>query len=338
MFQKVDILERLPEHFSECRIMLHNLFLELFIRFNIITFVFQNVYFMEQSKREALVGETGIFDIDAAFKQKISRAGMDKIDYLGINLTDEPHKAPVCKLYYSQDASDIAGHELAAFLRERNMLRYFETVEDMERPHSVRMDLALQKRNDANMDALYQYFEEKIPFFEPHADEVKAAAGMEITALPNHRYAANYHVGLIEEEGVISLLKFHFFTRWSKDPDRPGKEGYRDQMYLDYLRSLPIREYAALADKIAYLLEKCGGHLWMAGMDLASDVMKYKIYIKNSKGLYRFLPDIMEAHGKEQLRMAEDWNRSHSEWKLIGIALGLDTRGVATCNLYYCEK
>lgn len=261
---------------------------------------------------------------------------INDIDFLGINITDNYLKTPKCKIYLSQTVSKCNKHPLTEFVQKKEMLRYYADVYDADNPRQIRIDLALKNRTDKNMKDLYDYLESIVPFFSNGKTDVIKTAGMSITSLDNYHYASNYHIGLIEKHRVISMLKFHFFTRWcAENPDYPCKKGYMDREYLEYLKSISIYPFKFIADKLENFLIKNGGHLWMAGLDMEDEVRKYKIYIKNPITPYSGLQDILSEWECEQLDQVINWNKKQPEWRLVGFALAMDTFEIESCNLYY---
>ncbi|MGN1267014.1 MAG: hypothetical protein ACI4UH_03655 [Dorea sp.] len=273
--------------------------------------------------------------IEKYYLDAFQNIGKENIDFFGINLTDANDTAPICKLYLSEKISKNRSHPLAEFVERRKMLRYFADVSDSENPDMTRIDLSLYQRNDSNMEALFAYLCKYVPFFGSRIEDVKKIAGMKITDVEGYHFASLYHVGLIEDENVRKLLKFHFFTRWCEDPNYHTKDGYRDQEYLAYLKDSGIEEYRILTEKATYLLEKCEGHLWMAGMDIFEKKTKYKIYLKNIKDAYEFLPYIVGIDAREHLQSIACWNDNHKECRLAGAAVALNTEKVSSVNLYF---
>lgn len=274
-------------------------------------------------------------NIEKQYQESIRATGKENIDFWGINLTDVGEHGLKYKIYCSQKVSQNRAHPLVEFVRQKGMLRYFADVADSERLGKTRIDISLYQRNDGNMEELFQYLLQTVPHFERNISEVKKTAGMKITDVENYHFASLYHVGLIENEEQIELLKFHFFTRWCENPNHHTKEGYRDQEYLEYLQSIHIREYEILVEKAMFMLEKCGGHLWMAGMDISPEKIKYKIYLKNLERAYEYLLYIVGDDAKCHLHRIKEWNDRHGECRLAGIALALDSENVSSVNFYY---
>ncbi|MBQ8558850.1 MAG: hypothetical protein IJ439_02570 [Tyzzerella sp.] len=274
-------------------------------------------------------------NIEEHYFDLVESIGKENIDFFGINVIDADERDLIYKIYHSEKVSRNRNHPLVEFVYQKEMLRYFADVTDSEHPELTRLDISLYNRNDSNMNDLFDYLLQTVPYFKSHVFDVKMTSKMKITDVQDYHFASLYHVGLIENKKVPELLKFHFFTRWCIDPNHHTKEGYRDAEYLAYLKSINIKEYLILAEKAAFLLEKCGGHLWMAGMDISHEKTKYKIYLKNISNAYKYLPHILGEAANKHLQEIECWNDKHKECRLAGIAIALDSYNVSSLNLYY---
>lgn len=259
------------------------------------------------------------------------------VDYLGLNLSEQPDCSPVFKVYYSNKFSSGKGHPLIQFLSEKGMLRYFASVADTLHPSCFRMDIALKGRTDSNINALFAQLGSVSELFPEREKEIRILSGMPITDIPLCSMSALYHLGFIQRREEIELLKFHFFTRWCEDPDNPGKNSeYRDNFYLDYLKSCGIPEYCRIAGLMEQVLVLCRGHLWMAGMDIGKrHYQKYKLYIKNSVPMYEELSELFDGNLKKQIEDAAFWHMQHPELSCEGAAFCLDSEKHFTINLYY---
>lgn len=273
--------------------------------------------------------------IERQYLNLIQNTEKENIDFFGINMVDAEENDFIYKIYQAQKTSKNRNHPLVDFVFQKGMLRYFADVQDSENPERTRIDISLYQRTDKNVQELFHYLQEIVPFFEKNKKQVELVSKMKITDVPDYQFASLYHVGLIEDKKIPEILKFHFFTRWCENPNHHTKEGYRDEVYLDYFRSIGIEVYEELAQKANYLLQKCGGHLWMAGMDLSSDKIKYKIYLKNVKDAYQYLTGILGESGKKRLMEINQWNEKHKECRLAGVAVAKDSDKVSSLNLYY---
>lgn len=259
------------------------------------------------------------------------------VDYLGLNLSERSGCKPVFKVYYSNKFSSGMEHPLIQFLLERGMLRYFASVSDTLHPSCFRMDIALKARTDDNINALFEQLGSMGRIFPSCENEIRKIARMKITALPSYSMAALYHLGFVQNEHDVELLKFHFFTRWCEDPDIPGKNSeYRDDFYLDHLKNSGIPQYKQLAERMERALKLAGGHLWMAGMDIGrQDYRKYKLYLKNPNPIYEELSGLFHENMGKQLKDAASWQLCHPELSCEGAAFCLDSKEHFTINLYY---
>lgn len=260
---------------------------------------------------------------------------LEHIDFWGINFADSSENAMTFKTYQSGKISRNDRHPWIEYLKEKSMIRHFEDVIGGEEESQVRLDISLYQRNDSNMSALFEFLKQRADFLKAHLHHVEKLSRMKITDVESYNYAALYHVGMAEDNGILRMVKFHFFTRWCEDPNRFYKDGYRDEEYLAYVRSMGISQYQKLAENAEYILEKCGGHLWMIGMDVAPEKQKYKIYLKNVTGLYQYLMNLLEEEGKRHLRKIAKWNEGHRECRIAGVALAMDSQNRMSFNLYY---
>lgn len=276
-----------------------------------------------------------ITDIELHCAELIEKIGMERIDYLGINLTDLPGKAPVYKAYHSGMDGAGRNHPLVRTVEQRGMLRYLAEVEGTETTGAVRLDIALKQCTDSNVSFLLAEIKKHMDFSDRQCREVRYLAGMKITDIPDLSCSSLCHVGLSEKDGTVGLLKFHFFTRWCDDMENTAVSEFRDDQYLRFLRNVPFGAYSLLAEKAAYLLEKCGGHLWYACIDYSPDKTKYKIYVRDIRDAWRYLPDVTGKYIVGQLERIRKWNGKYSSLKLSGVALALDSGGVPSLNLYF---
>lgn len=273
--------------------------------------------------------------IEQDFLRLTEGADRKHIDFFGIDLSAAAPQAPTCKLYRSQDNVHHSSHWLVDFIRQKGMLRHFADVADSSRPDGVRTDISLQARNNSNMEALLAYLDAQVPFFAPHADTVKRMAQIPITHMPGYDYAGLYHVGTVGHGNTTELLKFHFFTRWCNDPNRHSKDGWRDGEFLTHLQQTQIPQCQKLVGQAAAALEQCGGHLWMAGMDLSDSKVKYKLYLKDIRHVYDLLPTIAGQYAEEPMERIACWNEKYPQCRPAGAAFALDTENIASLNLYY---
>lgn len=262
------------------------------------------------------------------------------VDFLGINVSDDTAAKPVFKIYYSRKFSGEERHPVQKMLSERGMLRYCSMVRDTVNRSCVRLDLALKERTDRNMEWLFEQLTCLTTLFREGEGEIRELARMQITDREQHRNSTLYHLGFTEQDEEITLLKCHFLTRWCPDPDQPGKDSeYRDRNYLEYLKNCKIAAYVELAGLAETTLNQCGGHLWMAGLDMgAAGYRKYKLYIKQPSMLYERLPGILGKTMAEPLKASRRWHQAHPEYGCEGAAFCVDSDSVHSLNLYYGWK
>lgn len=273
-----------------------------------------------------------------SFLQTLDRPlNASEIDFFGINLYDRSKDSVAFKIYYAQKHSSCSTHPLALYLQQHDMLRYMSEVKDTLHESDLRIDLALKNRTDANMEALFSMLYEENELFAGCERSVRSLAGMCITGEQDCNLASLYHLGSIEQGEKKLILKFHFFTRWCLDHNRPGKNSeYRDVYYLNYLRDTGIAEYRKITEISAAVLKSCGGHLLTAGMDVGNaGYRKYKLYVKHPAEIYQGLMEHAGVPFSERIREVIAWNKKHPEYEAEIVAFCLDTTGIFSINLYY---
>lgn len=258
------------------------------------------------------------------------------VDYLGLNLYQREQNDAQFKVYFSDHFSGCSEHDFIKFIREKDMLRHFSEVSSTGLLGMERIDVALKNRTVTNMEELFQKLSEKTELFYDSEQDVRALAGMPITDLPEHELASLYHLGSIERDHEVELLKFHFYTKWCEDPYAPERNSeYRDKVFLQYIKNCGISEYGKLA-RLAEQLLVHGGNLWMAGLDCGKgQYKKYKLYVKKPGQVYENLRLILDNSMERKILSAEMWNRSYLEYQCEGVAFCEDTEGVFSINLYY---
>lgn len=277
-----------------------------------------------------------------AFEQLRMPAEKEKTDYLGVNLYDRAENDIAFKLYCSNSFSTNCHHPVRSRLKERDMLRNYSEVKNSGQSGGKRIDIALKNRTNENMESLFQTLAEMTPLFCESEKEMREPAQMKITDLPEHQYASLYHIGMIWEK-EITLLKYHFFTKWCEEPNVPGKRcEYRDSYYLAYLKKCG-NFYEKLTGITEQFLAGCNSHLWMAGMDTGENhYRKYKIYVKifekDADTVCSALKAVWQEYSSEMQKKIDglhEWRQRYPEYQCAGAAFAYDTEGQFSLNIYY---
>lgn len=287
-------------------------------------------------------------NLEKLFEKFKTRVGEDiideKVDYLGINILDDRVHGAEFKLYYTDAFSRKQTHPLVEFLSNESMVRYLTMVNDKDNYMRLRFDIGIKNRTNINIEKMFEWLDKNVELFQKNKIEIKRLSSMKMTNREGFDFASLYFIGFISTDNKINVLKFHFYNRICDDPDNLyDNYKFDDDYYLDYLKSSGIRGFSSLVDIIILILQHCGGHLWMTGIDYKIDgTQKYKIYIKHPQKLYDGLLSVFSDNKNKILRKKiEDvrvWNDNHSSFKCEGFAICLNNKNEISINFYYIIK
>ena len=165
------------------------------------------------------------------------------IDYIGINTSNLAEKPFNFKVYYTPKASSSVSHRLIDYLSEKGMIRHLTCIGENSDVKRIRFDIGLKKRTNGNIRALLDVLEADASYFRSFREQAEKLAGMEIHASADLALSSLYFVGMIEKDGVIQNLKFHYLNRQCENPDQIGKHvTYQDDVYIDFLKQTRSEE------------------------------------------------------------------------------------------------
>lgn len=269
---------------------------------------------------------------------------MGVIDYIGINIAENNSSLYEFKVYYAEEYSLNIVHPFIDFLLEKEMLYYREKVNNAKNGIQ-RIDIALKNRNNQNILSMFEWLTVNTSMFAKIQTEVKKLAQMKITELKNFDYSSLYHVSFVSQNEKIKVLKFHFLNRMCQEPNTINIDiRYNNTYYLEYLSMCNLPNFDKVLNTVNLLINNHGGNLWMTGVDYTNDndYLKYKIYIKNIPDIYEALTDTFLLKGFDEdsgiiqkIKCVEEWNKEHSEFICVGVAIGVDVQDEFIINFYF---
>lgn len=269
---------------------------------------------------------------------------MGVVDYIGINIAENNNSLYEFKIYYAEEFSLGITHPFIDFLFEKKMLGYRERVNN-EKNGIKRIDIALKNRNNKNILSMFEWLTVNTSMFAKIQAEVKRLAQMKITELRDFNYSSLYHVSFVAQNEKIKVIKFHFLNRICQDPDILGINiRYDNGYYSDYLSMCNLFNFGKVLNAVNLFIKNHGGNLWMTGVDYTdnSDYLKYKIYIKDISDFYGALTDTFLLIGFDKtsgiiqkIKCVEEWNKEHSEFICVGVAIGVDVQDEFIINFYF---
>ena len=279
------------------------------------------------------------------FKQRVGEDLNDgKVDYLGINISQDQMRDTEFKMYYTDAFSRTETHPLVDFLTSENMVRYLTMVNDKNDNRRLRFDIGIKNRTNENMERMFDWLDKNVEMFRSSKNEIKKLSSMRMTDQEGFKYASLYFIGFIAVDSRIDVLKFHFYNRICDDSDNLyDNYKFDDTYYLEYLRASGIKVFSDLVNIMNLTLRHCGGHLWMTGVDYKKEgSRKYKIYIKHPQKLYDGLLAVFADDKyrvlKDRIEGVKEWNEKHPCFKYEGFAICLDNENKLSINFYYVMR
>lgn len=292
--------------------------------------------------------ETKISDEIDCFVEKHKQSFIENtVDYFGINISDDFNSEIQYKIYYNDKASreELQGtHALVGLLENMDMIRYSTMVSDKSIPAKIRCDIGLKNRTNINMSTLFKWLDENTRTFREFSSEIKHLSQMKMTNRAGFDFASLYFLGFICMNNEIEILKFHFFNRLCMDPDVLHKNiQYTDDYYLSFLSNSGINTFASLSSILHEVLQFCGGHLWMTGVDYEDNHrVKCKIYIKNPSDMFEGLLKVFDSKLfnclHEQIECVKSWQANNSNFYCEGFAVCENETGIISINYYFKHK
>ena len=254
------------------------------------------------------------------------------------------------RLYREADPS-FCEDSFCHFLIDRKMLRYTEKVLDSgaDMPGVcglqgvlTRYDYALCRRTPGNIRALLAEIDsvfqtgEKNRMLRSRFLAFDHAVGNNDTESRGQIGAGSetgsaeswlYHLGFVYEGQELTTVKYYFTSR--------------DPAVMEKLSGKISRQYDSLLERAAALVKEDSAQFWMAGLDTARDTCKCKIYLRHFRSFYS-LAGIIREYFDENIQILfqeiQGWSMTHPELWFVGIALGLESEGESTINLYFSSS
>lgn len=269
------------------------------------------------------------------------------VEYLGLNLSGQERMETIFKVYHTTAESSRTDIPILRPLRQRNMVRALNRIEDTVNGGKMRLEIGLANRTDENMLWLYQWLCEMYPGLGEKRDELNKLSELKCCELPGFQYAAMYFLGMIlsaapDGRTAADAVKLHYLLRDCENPDKPGRNyTVHQDACLETLRNMKIKAFIQLCGVMEKLLERDGAELWMAAVDYyRSGNEKYKIYLKKYQSdIYDRLADMLRERGEgglaEMVSAYAEWVGQHKELEQYGMAVCLTGAGQWSVNFYH---
>lgn len=239
----------------------------------------------------------------------------------------------ICK----DDLVKLSSSGLLETIMDKGMLYCIETVYDTRKLWSGRYDIALGNRTNDNMEWLFHQLKMKTTFMAEYEMLIRKISSMKIAEHSNYQLAALYHIGVLEKENRIKALKFYFTARHQNIPEYHSKNfEYHDEEYLDFWGNCGLEEFSMLRDIAQDMRAYCGGHAWLAGLDISENgIGRCKIYLKKMNNVYEYLKTIFNGIYRDKIEQLEVWHYKNPQFVFMGLAIGFDKTDMFSLNLYY---
>lgn len=276
-----------------------------------------------------------------------------KPDFIGVNLTKDGTAAIVRKHYLSPVTDRFKLPPLSQRIADIGAFSYFTPI--LRDNGDIDADMRLCQRHNENMEQVFAYLRDIVPFFASNETSVRMMAQLPISRDPHYQYAALYYLCIMQRGGSPVQLKFHFLTRYSKDTDEIADAVYDNPVFLKALQDMEIPQLSLCCRLATPFLSKTDALLWMAGMDCGAaldsykvasqnngskGIHKYKVYIKWNRapeGMQQLLSDTLRLHSQSELAAAAEAFSdvtAHHEEKLYGLGFCCDDAGTVSLNYY----
>ena len=269
------------------------------------------------------------------------------VEYLGLNLSGRERMETVFKIYHTTAESSRTDIPILRPLRQRNMVRALNRIEDTVNGGKLRLEIGLANRTDENMRWLYRWLCEMYPGLGDKREDLNKLSELKCCELPGFQYAAMYFLGMIlsaapDGRTMADAVKLHYLLRDCEDPDKPGKNyTVHQDACLETLRNTGIKAFIQLYVVMEKLLGRVSAELWMAAVDYyRSGSEKYKIYLKEYQSdIYERLAEILRERGEcglaEIVLAYAEWVGQHKELEQYGLAVCLTGAGQWSVNFYH---
>ncbi len=282
------------------------------------------------------------YEVENFMKQYKCSADSDNIDLVGIDLTKEQIS---CKAYIGMKVAEIpqelitrlSPNGFLTYLIEKDIVYRLETVNDTRKIWGGRYDIALYNRTNENMCWLFEQIKKEAGFMSEYESMLRDMSSMKTAENPDYKYSAFYHLGVLEKEKRIKALKFYFTARYENIPDYHSKNFiYHDEEYLNFWGNCGLENFSILRDMAQDMRVHCGGHTWMAGLDISEKgISKCKIYLKKMDNIYEYLKTAFDGIYRDKIEQLEIWNCQNADFTMMGVAIGIDESNIPSLNLYF---
>lgn len=269
-------------------------------------------------------------------EQVIKDAQKGVMEYLGMNISENPNNDIQLKIYYENHPSrDLYNNSenkdpLIDFLYEKNMITGLEIVHDKKNKGLTRYNIKLKNRYTNNMLELFSFMEKNIEFFAKYKNEILNFSKLKYSEKPDNDYASLFFMGVEKNNSEVSILKLY----WIKHPEF-------EKEYIQFLKECGISQLEELLP-ITFEVEKnCGGNFIITGINYNKEFSeKHKYYIEYPTNLYDGLiatfPDNNELIKK--INLIRDWHEIHTEFFCDGFAIGKDAQNQIVLKFYFMFK
>lgn len=267
---------------------------------------------------------------------------ISNIDSLGVNVSECKKNHPFeIKIYYQPEENiekTIGDHELIQFVFDKKMVKYRCIVKGTKLQRNY---VVLYNQLHSNMNE----FSKKLKILFPDLQK-------EISGIPalipkkNKKYLPMHILGIKEDKKYGTALNMEWLLRDYLDKERKMYE-YNDSYYMNYILSLKSPQFDQLISFIQEMYKDAINsgkmHLWIMAIDYFPNYKsKYKIYLK-SDGYSLSISNLIRKYFGNQYgfmlsNLIDDFIRQHSELKLYGFAICIDTDDKKSINMYFVSR
>lgn len=267
---------------------------------------------------------------------------ISNIDFLGLNIFQQSQEFPVeFKAYYQpQDIIKIKSEdtEVIRFLYENNMIKFRCPVRGTQINRSY---VVLKNLSNLNLKNFKNKLLEIFPEFEKKLEEIPA-----IMPEKNKQHLPIHILGIKSNRQYGEALNLEWMLRDYLDYEA-NKYKYNDEYYINYIESLKSKEFNYLITFIKKMygdvIESGRMHLWLMAIDyFTNDISKYKLYLKIDEYNLK-IPNLVRKYFEDTnytniIISVNEFIKMHSELKLYGVAICIDTNSMKSINMYFISS
>lgn len=262
---------------------------------------------------------------------------ISNIDFLGINIKEQQTDFPFeFKVYYEPDEKPIIkdnDHQLIRFAFKNDMVKYRCVVKGTQVSRSY---VVLKKNINLNM---FNFLNKLVSLFPNMNKEVEnipsLIEGNDLKYLPIHI------LGVKTDNQYRTAINLEWMLR---DYVENNNYKYNDSYYLAYILNLKSKYFSYLVNFIKEIygkvIESGKMHLWLMAIDYFPNYnCIYKLYVKLD-GYNIYIAKLIEKYFAKQYNLTlvdsiKKFLKLHSELKLYGFAIGIDSKGQKSINIYF---